>query len=243
MRVAPAVEKTGRHLIDAGLGSGVDDRGDCPELSLRSANVRFVHRGIYESLLTDHLKQQLDQEDDLKPEYGNVDEAEQALTIARHLAPIIERAMRGARTAEDRIELVQRILEVLPAVHTAGEELYQVDPGKITRLEQVVGAPTLGVARLPRPATPFSDAALMTNARDEPTLAAELRAELVSADHVDLLCAFIKWQGLRLLENQLNELKGRGIPLRVITTTYLGATDARALDALVNDFGAEVRVN
>ena len=83
----------------------------------------------------------------------------------------------------------------------------------------------------------------MTNARNEPTLAAELRAELASADHVDLLCAFVKWQGLRLLEDQLNELRRRGVPLRVITTTYLGATDARALDALVNEFGAEVRVN
>lgn len=41
----------------------------------------------------------------------------------------------------------------------------------------------------------------MTNARTEPTLAAELRAELASADHVDLLWAFVKWQGLRLLEN------------------------------------------
>ena len=77
----------------------------------------------------------------------------------------------------------------------------------------------------------------------EPTLAAELRAELASADHVDLLCAFVKWQGLRLLEDQLNELRRRGVPLRVITTTYLGATDARALDALVDEFGAEVRVN
>ena len=83
----------------------------------------------------------------------------------------------------------------------------------------------------------------MTNARNEPTLAAELRAELASADHVDLLCAFVKWQGLRLLEEQLIELRQRNVPLRVITTTYLGATDARALDALVNEFGAEVRVN
>ena len=66
---------------------------------------------------------------------------------------------------------------------------------------------------------------------------------LASADHVDLLCAFVKWQGLRLLEDQLNELRRRDVPLRVITTTYLGATDARALDALVNEFGAEVRVN
>ena len=46
----------------------------------------------------------------------------------------------------------------------------------------------------------------MTNSRNEPTLAAELRAEMASADHVDLLCAFVKWQGLRLLETQLKEL-------------------------------------
>ncbi len=213
------------------------------KLSMPSDNVQSVHRGIYESLLTNQLIHQLKQQDDLQAEYGTVDEAEQALAVARHLAPIIEGAMRSARTAEDRVELVQRILEVLPDPHAVGEALYQVEPGKLTRLEQLVSATKLGDARLPRPATPFCDAALMTNARNEPTLAAELRAELVSADHVDLLCAFIKWQGLRLLEDQLNELRRRGIPLRVITTTYLGATDARALDALVNDFGAEVRVN
>lgn len=83
----------------------------------------------------------------------------------------------------------------------------------------------------------------MTNAHNEPTLAAELRAELASADQVDLLCAFVKWQGLRLLADELNDLRLRNVPVRVITTTYLGATDARALDALVEEFGAEVRVN
>lgn len=60
---------------------------------------------------------------------------------------------------------------------------------------------------------------------------------------MDLLCAFVKWYGLRLLEDQLRELKNRGVPIRVLTTTYMGATDAKALDALVNEFGAEVKVN
>lgn len=202
-----------------------------------------MHRGIYESLLTDQLAQQLEQSADLLASYGTVDEAEQALTIARHLAPIIEGAMRRAGTAEQRVELVRRILSVLPDAYSAGEALHQVEPDKITRLDEVASSSALGRAHLLRPATPFSDAALMTNARNEPTLAAELRAELMSADHVDLLCAFVKWQGLRLLESQLEELCRRDIRLRVITTTYLGATDARALDALVNDFGAEVRVN
>jgi hypothetical protein len=101
----------------------------------------------------------------------------------------------------------------------APENLHQDDPAKIRRLD-AVSSKTLGAVALPRPVTPLSDTALMTNARNEPTLAAELRAALASADHVDLLCAFVKWQGLRLLENELTELRERGVPLRVITTTY-----------------------
>lgn len=199
--------------------------------------------GVYESLLTKHLFELLQQQDDLRAEYGTVDDAEQSLTIARHLAPIIERSLRAAGSAEDRAGLVRRILEVLPDVFANGQSLRPLEPGKVTRLEEVASATAFNADRLPRPATPFSDAALMTNSRNEPTLAAELRAELASADHVDLLCAFVKWQGLRLLEDQLNELRQRDVPLRVITTTYLGATEARALNALVNDFSAEVRIN
>jgi superfamily II DNA or RNA helicase/HKD family nuclease len=212
-------------------------------MSLASANLRHVDLGVYESLLTEQLNQQLQSRSDLWAEYGTVDDAEQALTIARHLTPVIELSLRAAGTAEGRAALTRSILEVLPDAFADGETLHLSQPGRITRLDEVASAAALDRVRLPRPATPFSDAALMTNAHNEPTLAAELRAEVGSADEVDLLCAFVKWQGLRLLESQLEELQRRGVPLRVITTTYLGATDARALDALVNKFGAEVRIN
>jgi superfamily II DNA or RNA helicase/HKD family nuclease len=65
---------------------------------------------------------------------------------------------------------------------------------------------------------------------------------MASADQVDLLCAFIKWHGLRLLEEPIRALIERGGKLRVITTTYLGATDQRALDRLA-ELGAEIRVS
>ena len=76
----------------------------------------------------------------------------------------------------------------------------------------------------------------------EPALANELRAELESADQVDLLCAFVKWHGVRLIEQQLAAARDRGVRLRVITTTYLGATERAALDRLVTELGAEVRI-
>lgn len=198
---------------------------------------------MYEALLTDSLRQQLERAPDLRAAYGNVDGSEQALAITRHLAPLIERSLRTAGSAEERAALARRILDLLPETFASGQTLHPLEPGKLTRIEEIVSASRLDPAPVLRPATPFSDAALMTNARSEPTLAAELRAELASADHVDLLCAFVKWQGLRLLERELTELRQRGVPLRVITTTYLGATDARALDALVQEFGAEVRIN
>ncbi len=94
-----------------------------------------------------------------------------------------------------------------------------------------------------RPQVPLSRPALLTNASGDPKLGNELRAELATADHVDLLCAFVKWYGLRVLEAELKERRDRGVPMRVLTTTYMGATDRTALDRLVRDFGAQVRVN
>src|SRR3954449_13447554 len=93
-----------------------------------------------------------------------------------------------------------------------------------------------------RPAIPLTTSALLVNGRGQPRIGYEVTRELASADHVDLLCAFIKWQGLRVLDKQLADLRARGGRLRVITTTYIGATDQRALDRLV-ELGAEVKVS
>ena len=58
------------------------------------------------------------------------------------------------------------------------------------------------------------------------------QVERPSADRIDLLCAFIKWSGLRLLQPVLSAYLQAGGELRVLSTVYLGATDRRALDWL-----------
>jgi len=57
-----------------------------------------------------------------------------------------------------------------------------------------------------------SEDVLLTNAHGEPSLGSELRAELDSADQVDLLCAFVKWHGIRVLEPELKRLYERRVP-------------------------------
>ena len=61
------------------------------------------------------------------------------------------------------------------------------------------------------------------NARGEPGVGHVLRAEIPSADRIDLLCAFIKWNGVRLLDRELREHLDAGRPLgRVLLDTGSG---------------------
>ncbi|WP_432546146.1 DUF3427 domain-containing protein [Kineococcus sp. SYSU DK004] len=169
---------------------------------------------------------------------GPVDPEDTAHVLTRHLSGALRTALTGLG-AEDQRALAGQVLALLDR---AGAAPVVDEKGRVQELYEVTAPGGLATGRLPRPSTPLSDAALLTNARGAPALGAELRRELASADRVDLLCAFLKWSGLRLLDAELRALHDRGVPLRVITTTYMGATERRAVDALVRDYGAEVKV-
>ncbi len=150
-----------------------------------------------------------------------------------------QRILEATNDPARRLAIANAVLDALDGaddpVLDPARQLHAIAP------RAVPGAPP--PLTLVRPSTPLSDAALLTNSPSEPNLGAELRSELDSCDRADLLCAFVKWHGLRLLEPELKRLRQRSGPLRVITTTYMGATDADALDRLVRDFGAEVKIH
>ena len=58
-----------------------------------------------------------------------------------------------------------------------------------------------------------------------------------------MLVSFIKWHGWRRLKDAFEVFARAGKKLRVLTTTYMGATDREALDAIARLPGAEVRVS
>ncbi|QXQ10044.1 DUF3427 domain-containing protein [Paeniglutamicibacter sp. Y32M11] len=190
--------------------------------------------GIFESLITDHLAGRLASLHGFTRLVESVEAEEAPGELARFLGRAIEARLESLEPVQ-MVTLTNQILELVG--HTE-----DVLPGP-QKLMEIQRNDELRTRSLKRPQTSLSSAALLTNSREDPQLAAELRAELSSADRVDLLCAFIKWEGLRLLSESLEALKDYGIPIRVITTTYMGATQRHAIDELVRRFGAEVRIN
>jgi len=135
---------------------------------------------------------------------------------------------------------------VLSAVNKAAPDALDEDRRLAVPLERLTAverlAPTDEPINVRRPLTPLRDTVLMTNARDQPAVGAEIEAEIESADRIDLVLAFIRWTGIRQLLPHLRRHVEQGKQLRIITTTYTGSTEGRALDALT-ELGAEVRVS
>jgi superfamily II DNA or RNA helicase/HKD family nuclease len=196
-----------------------------------------VDLGLHESLVTGGLAARLAELTGVDPEIERVDDADAPHVLARHVYQVLQRELEARKDPEHRLVLVNSILHLLEDASTEVS-----DPARqLLRLVEPARPGLVPYADV-RPATPLSEAALLTNAKGEPSLGAELRAEIDTADEVDLLCAFVKWHGLRLLEPELRRLAERQGPFRVITTTYMGATERAALDRLVRELGADVRI-
>ncbi|MBW8800744.1 MAG: DEAD/DEAH box helicase family protein, partial [Streptomyces sp.] len=201
--------------------------------------------GVYEELVTRRMQEQMEQLSAAgwRAIDDEVSEESSPHVLARHLSRAIGRRL-SQLPHDKRVAVANQIIESLASNSAELEasdavELVADGPRQLLALAERE-AP--GVYAL-RPLTPLSETALITNSPEDPSLGSELRAELATADRIDLLCAFVKWYGIRVLESSLREAAQRGVPIRVITTTYMGATDRHALDRLVRDFGAEVKVN
>ncbi|MFI8807907.1 DUF3427 domain-containing protein [Micrococcus luteus] len=200
--------------------------------------------GAYEQVETLHVRQQLAAAQNLEPGFEPLSDTALPHQLAVHVGGLLRHALTQAKTPEKQVELVQRVIAALGADYAPDLPVSEPGrPGRLRTLQEIRPAASPVKERLARPATPLSEVALLTNAVGEPSIGAEIRDELASADRVDLLCAFVKWHGLRTLEKQLASLAERQVPFRVITTTYVGATERAALDRIVGEFGGEVRVN
>jgi superfamily II DNA or RNA helicase len=205
--------------------------------------------GLYERLLTAGLKSRLLRLDPAGTRVVTdaVEASETPATLARHIQELVQQTLRDV-PHEDRAakqaELANRLVDfIADATADAGVRgnLVEAPAEQLLAIQPVTGLPGEDRAVV-APLVALSASDLLVNARGEPGLAHALAREIPSADGIDLLCAFVRWHGLRLLEDQLEPHCRSGRPLRVITTVFTGSTERKALDWLVAH-GAQVKVS
>ena len=226
-----------------------------PSHALRALNLQaekkvlsMLKPGLYEQIISRKLSSELSNISDECKETEKIDTAEAPLALSEYVA----RALRSTLETmpgnmEEQVTLVNRILAMLAekredlldtGVDPRAEVLLQVlsekDPLLITRRASLP---------LPRPETSMASSSLFTGSAHEPKMFSELQKEIASADRIDMLVSFVKWSGLRLIMDALRDFTQRGGLLRVITTSYMGATEIKAVEELAALPNAEVRIS
>jgi len=197
--------------------------------------------GIYDALLDKELQEVLDRHPELRTILGKIDHEEQPARYATFIARVVEQALREETDPAARLVLCNRLIAIISQKFGHLEKRRLIDAQRSVLLE--ITPPNYGTSGIPRPQTPIAESSLFTGSPNEPQLVHELLEEMRSADKVDILVSFIKWSGLRLLMAVFEDLRDRNIPVRVITTSYMGASDAPAVEWLARMPNVDVRVS
>jgi superfamily II DNA or RNA helicase len=213
-----------------------------------------MNQGLYEELVTKLINHKLNEldKDTFQVKKTPIDKAEAAQILSQHIGKTIKHAftlIKGDDIIETQIEIANKIILFLKEelkkeefeddlIETEGKILKAV----FTKVDSHFTDLDLHLKEI-TPYTRLIHSELFTGGNSGTTLESELRKEILSSDKIDLLVSFIKWKGIRILERELREFTERGGKLRVITTTYIGATDAKAVEFLASLKNTEVKVS
>ena len=210
--------------------------------------------GIYEELVTQLVAQQLQRIDrqHFHINTAPLDKAEAASFLSKHLAHTIKAALsliKGDHQLERQIEIANKIIQCLK--EELGKEEFAQDliavEGEIlkavfSKIDAQYADLDLHLKEI-TPYTRLTHSELFTGGNVGISLESELKKEIRSSDHIDLLVSFIKFKGIIILEQELKEFTRRGGKLRVLTTTYMGASDYKAIQLLSQLENTQIKIS
>ena len=213
----------------------------------------MLHHGLYEQVINNALTSELAEIPEARKAVAPIDKAEASKVLAQYLTDVVQKGLDNVLDnggdISAQIELTNQIVGL---IQNTTKEADFAALGVDQRAEQLLALlreadPRLAVGKtaadLSRPESSIAQSSLFTGATHEPQLYAELKKEVASADHIDMLVSFIKWSGLRLLMDELREFTENGGELRIITTSYMGATDVKAIEELRKLPNTQVKVS
>lgn len=211
----------------------------------------MLHDGLYEQIINKELETKLGLTDKLHTT-APIDSAEASKVLAKYIAEVVEKGLDNVADnggdVNSQVALANRIISTI--INETKENDF-AEMSVAERAEQLLALfdkknSILALdekAAIIRPETSIAQSSLFTGAIHEPQMYTELKKEIVSCNRIDMLVSFIKWSGLRLLMDELKTFTQNGGELRIITTSYMGATDVKAIEELRKLSNIQIKVS
>ncbi|MBJ7536465.1 DUF3427 domain-containing protein [Marinomonas transparens] len=209
--------------------------------------------GIYEQLITQLISSRLDKQSFYIGE-RQLEASEAGVWLSRFLSRILEFAVNSIPSGDDQLQeqihfanqLMLWLKERLQDDDFIDENLLDCRGRILTALYELENPIAANLKQYTKdifPLTGLAQSELFCGSNAGLSLESELKREILSADKIYWLVSFIKWTGIRIFRRELEEFTRSGRELKIITTSYMGATDAKAVEFLASLPNTEVKLS
>ena len=212
-----------------------------------------LNLGIYEQLINKLIANQLSlfKGEKFFIKSTIVDKEEASRYLSLYLAKVIKFALdelkeedKTRRQIELSNKIIQLLIEELPKL-SLSDNLIETEGKILEAIFSRLNSPFDLEERYKQitPYTRLSQSELFTGNNVGISLESEIKKEILSADEICWLVSFIKFSGIRIFKDELEEFTNSGKKLKIITTSYMGATDVKAVEFLSKLRNTEIRVS
>lgn len=202
--------------------------------------------GVYENVISQELEDELSsiEQFGLESKRAVMDKGDSAKILADYLAnAILQKLDDDSLSIAERTDIVNRIIEdagLSDETKIADKEQLLTEVLSRTSSAQQTMSKTVTV----RPASGFRYSTLFTGGGSALSMESEIQKDIASADEICLIVSFLKLSGINIFMNSLESFcKVEGHKLRIITTTYCGITEEKAIKQLSELPNTEIRIS
>ena len=201
--------------------------------------------GVYENLINEQLAADMThaETDGLVCYQDEIDSAESPKMLAKYVADSIQRRLeeKGMSISEQMV-YANKLLRSLES--NQNEKLKVGDKFLSSVVSAARHIEVNNGAVLVRPLSGFRTSNLFVGGQSSIPLGEEISRDIASADHIYLIVSFLKLSGIRMIMESLRKFcQQEDHTLKVITTTYCGITEAKAVEQLSQLPNTEVRIS
>ena len=204
--------------------------------------------GLYEQIINKALND-ID-ENDIQVEKRKIDKENAPRILSNYLSEVLEKGLKDLSennyTIEEQLNfcnyLINKIKDETKDEYYSSQLISKDAEMLYSLMNKKNSIRALKTDYPIRPNYSIAEPFVFTGANTEIQLLNELKKEISSCDEIDFIVSFIKWSGIVRLLDELKEFTDNGGKLRIITTTYTGATEAKAIERLCELNNTKIKI-
>ncbi len=206
-----------------------------------------LFEGVYEKLIDEKTGHELDKIDSNNIKKIPIDESESTAMLSSYIAKIIRQKLddinetSDKKTIEQRVNFTNNILKSISsdAIIKDTEKFLGEIQSECSKAEQAATK-----TETVRPSSGFLYSSLFTGRGSKIPLYSEIKKDIASSDTIYLIVSFLRLSGLNLIFEDLKKFCNKSKhKLKILTTTYCGITEAKAVKRLSELPNTEIKIS